>query len=44
MPYEFYGLSPEEIATDIIRLAETDLPSALEIAAEIREKEANNQL
>ena len=42
MPYTYYGITPEEIAADLIRLAEINLPLALEIAAEIREKEALN--
>jgi hypothetical protein len=44
MPEHEYGLlldriKPEEIAADLIRLAEIDLPYALEIREEIRQIE-----
>lgn len=42
MPYTYYGITPEEIADDLIRLAGINLPLALEILEEIREKEALN--
>lgn len=44
MPYTFYGTTAEDIAAELIELAGEDLPLALEIRQEIREKEALNEI
>lgn len=41
MHYELIGITPEEIAADLIELAGSDLTKALEIRNEIRELETN---
>lgn len=44
MPFIIDGITPEEIADSLISLAAIDLPLALEIRQEQREKEALNHI
>lgn len=42
MPYDYYGITPEEIAFYILEWLKHDAPAALANVEEIREKEALN--